>query len=298
MTRSWIAFTSTSSKVFLSLIVLHAAVGLNAQTNPAGSGAMQKSTAPTSVILVDTDEVCHLIIDDQDDGYVTPAQSRKIKVTFGQHIVKCISDSSPDIVWRQVVEAKSSQQVAAMVALKPLHNSDQAATEQPAEGPPADEKAAPPEQNTNASNPQELFGQLKGTWRRTTHDDDPNWQSDGHEAPSPSDDDQILEVVSLSGRTIVAKFTDNSKMSDGDFARHTVYSYTFHIPPPDAPTEIRMVERTVTRTSGPHPGTKSIPGGATMQQDLQINLVDSNHLELVGGWANSAGGRVVFERSR
>ena len=88
----------------------------------------RKSAPQTTVLLVDTDDACRLTVDDQDQGIITPAQSKKITISLGDHIVKCVVDGIPDLVWRKIVEAQSSQQVAAIIALKALHvQYDQAA---------------------------------------------------------------------------------------------------------------------------------------------------------------------------
>jgi hypothetical protein len=62
-----------------------------------------------------------LTVDDQDEGILTPAQSKKISVGFGDHIVKCVVEGTPDLMWRKLVQVKNTEQVAAMIGLKALH---------------------------------------------------------------------------------------------------------------------------------------------------------------------------------
>jgi|HubBroStandDraft_4_1064222.scaffolds.fasta_scaffold95235_2 hypothetical protein len=83
--------------------------------------SVQGSSSQKSVVLVDTDDDCHLSVDDTDKGVVTPSQSKKVSVPPGEHVVKCVVDGVPDLVWRKVVEVKESTQSAAMVSLKALH---------------------------------------------------------------------------------------------------------------------------------------------------------------------------------
>ena len=43
--------------------------------------AESQSTTKGAVLLVDTDDACRLLIDDEDKGVITPAQSQKFKVS-------------------------------------------------------------------------------------------------------------------------------------------------------------------------------------------------------------------------
>lgn len=46
-----------------------------------------KSALPTSLILVDTDDSCRLMVDDVDEGIITPDQSKKVRVrTWRSHL--------------------------------------------------------------------------------------------------------------------------------------------------------------------------------------------------------------------
>lgn len=82
-----------------------------------------------STLLVDTDDACRLVIDDEDKGVITPDKSQKFKVSLGQHILKCTVESVPALAWRKIVDVKDSSQVAAVITLKALHvQYDQAVT--------------------------------------------------------------------------------------------------------------------------------------------------------------------------
>lgn len=80
-----------------------------------------KGSSTSTVLLVDTDDTCRLSVDGDDQGVVTPAESKKVSIALGEHVVKCVIDDAPDLAWRKVVQATSSEQVAAMVTLKALH---------------------------------------------------------------------------------------------------------------------------------------------------------------------------------
>lgn len=107
--------------LMLAVIPLLASAPLWRASASKTERSAQGSANPKSVILVDTDDDCHLTIDDTDQGVVTPSQSKKVSVPPGEHVVKCVVDGVPDLVWRKVVEVKSSAQSAAMVSLKALH---------------------------------------------------------------------------------------------------------------------------------------------------------------------------------
>jgi hypothetical protein len=74
-----------------------------------------------SKILADTDDSCRLMIDGADEGVLSPAQSKKISVSLGDHIVKCTVENVPDLMWRKIVTVKTSDQVPVLIALKALH---------------------------------------------------------------------------------------------------------------------------------------------------------------------------------
>lgn len=73
------------------------------------------------LVLVDTDDPCHLTLDGTDEGVISPTATKKLEVSIGEHILKCTIESIPDLVWRKVVEVKNSDQIAALIALKALH---------------------------------------------------------------------------------------------------------------------------------------------------------------------------------
>jgi hypothetical protein len=289
---------------FLVVPVLCATVSLQGQMKPTASGASRKLTA---VMLVDTDDACRLTVDDQDEGVVTPAQSKKINVGLGDHIVKCVVENFPDLMWRKIVEVKSSDQVAAMVQLKALHiQYDQAvgqAQQQKEQAAAAKETVAAAEQkrkSDDAQFPEKFFTQVKGTWRRETHDPDSNWKSEGFSEPSPSYEEEILEILILNDRTITARITGNDGLSDGFVRHHIVYSMSFHISPPKTPADIQCLEKTITYSRGKNKGTRPVScNSEPFQKDLQIKLLDSNHIELVPRFLpSSAGEREILEKQR
>jgi hypothetical protein len=81
----------------------------------------QPSANQTGTLLVDTDDTCQLTIDDEDKGEIMPDKDMKFSVGLGQHVLKCKIKSAPDLVWRKVVDVKSTAQVAEVVALRDLH---------------------------------------------------------------------------------------------------------------------------------------------------------------------------------
>jgi hypothetical protein len=151
----------------LLTIVLHRAAG---QTKSSTSGTTQKG-GKTTTLLVDTDDACRLTVDDIDEGVVTPDHAKKIDVGLGDHIVKCVIEGAPDLMWRKAVEAKSSEQVVAIVALKALHiQYDQAVgqvQQQKEKATAAQEQAAAAEEKRKTQQTQFLQARdnLIGTWQ-------------------------------------------------------------------------------------------------------------------------------------
>jgi hypothetical protein len=108
--------------LFLVAIGLFASPILAQQSSSPTKAVSTKPTpAKTSVLLIDTDDTCRLLIDDEDKGVITPDHSQKFTVPIGEHILKCTVEAVPDLVWRKVVDAKDTSQVAAVVSLKALH---------------------------------------------------------------------------------------------------------------------------------------------------------------------------------
>lgn len=156
-------------KIFIAILGL--IILLPCTTSRAARGQTSKSSKPMAVLLVDTDDSCRLTVDDQDEGVITPDQSKKINVGLGDHIVKCVIEKAPDLMWRKVVEVKSSEQVAAMVALKALHiQYDQAvgqAQQQKDQATAAKERAAAEEkEETKHNDLLQARNNLIGTWQR------------------------------------------------------------------------------------------------------------------------------------
>lgn len=98
----------------VSLVTAAFLVASHGQSKPA-------SQSHTATLLVDTDDKCRLVLDGADQDVITPDQSKKLQVAFGEHVLKCTIETAPDLIWRKVIEVKTADQVAALVALKALH---------------------------------------------------------------------------------------------------------------------------------------------------------------------------------
>jgi hypothetical protein len=120
----------TRTLLFLIALICLSSNGL-ATDNPASAPAASGEQAARTGIVIDTDDSCRLTVDDQDKGIVTSDHAIRVRVTPGSHIVKCVSDASPDLIWRKTVDAKRGEQATALIALKALHTRlDQAIQEQ------------------------------------------------------------------------------------------------------------------------------------------------------------------------
>lgn len=180
---------------------------LSALTDASFARAQQPKTK-TATLLVDTDDVCHFFIDDEDKGQLSPDKSQKFTVGLGEHILKCKNDTIPDLVWRKVVEVKDTSQVAAVVALKALHiQYDQAVTKAQNQKAEVDAAAAKQlaeaqaeekqRQEGIANIPQKMFEALKGEWIGQFSDAQGfGWT-------------RRLVFVSLEGDTVTAQFADS-----------------------------------------------------------------------------------------
>lgn len=127
--------------------------------------------AKGATLVVDTDDACHLFIDDDDNGLITADASHRFTVGIGDHILKCKNDSIPDLVWRKVVEVKGSSQVAAVVSLKSLHIQYEQAVQKAQEAEAtaakqlAEAQAEKRQQDAaKAEIPTKVFETVKGTW--------------------------------------------------------------------------------------------------------------------------------------
>jgi hypothetical protein len=81
-----------------------------------------QSRAAGTSILIDTDDLCRLTVDDEDKGEASPDHPVRVRVGPGSHIVKCVNDASSDLIWRKVIEVKRGEQATALVALRALHS--------------------------------------------------------------------------------------------------------------------------------------------------------------------------------
>lgn len=135
---------------------------------PSLSAQTKQPVTKGSPLLVDTDDTCHLFVDDEDKGVISPDHSQKFNVTIGEHILKCTVDGVPDLVWRKVVDAKESSQVAAVIALKALHlQYDQALTKAKSQKVEADAAATKQLAEAEAAEkqrPAQVLEMLRGTW--------------------------------------------------------------------------------------------------------------------------------------
>lgn len=145
------------------------------QGNAQPSQAKQPATKGAALV-VDTDDACHLFVDSEDKGVITPAASQKFKIGPDEHILKCSVDGIPDLVWRKVVDAKGASQVAAVISLKALHiQYDQTIAKVKSQKAEADaiaqkelNEAEAQEQARKAADAQalqKLFDVVKGEWK-------------------------------------------------------------------------------------------------------------------------------------
>lgn len=149
------------------------------QSSPNQAPPAKQSLAKAPTLLIDTDDACRLLIDGVDKGVITSDHSQSFKVTLGEHILKCTVEAVPDLVWRKVIEVKSTSQVAAVVALKGLHLQYDAAlakakSQKDEEEGAAAKKLAEAEATRRAEEkvktefPRQMFNQLNGTWTADT----------------------------------------------------------------------------------------------------------------------------------
>jgi len=131
------------------------------------SAKAKQSGNKSATLTVDTDDACHLFIDDVDQGQITPEASHGFTIGVGEHILKCKNDTIPDLVWTKAVEVKDTSQVAAVVSLKALHvQYVQALADAHNQKAEADAAAAKQIAEAQAI-PQKLLGAVKGSWQGT-----------------------------------------------------------------------------------------------------------------------------------
>jgi hypothetical protein len=170
-----------SKRVLVPFFVAVLSVTSQGQTKSA-------SKARTSTILVDTDDSCRLVLDGDDKGVITPAESKKINVTFGEHVLKCVIEKAPDLTWRKVVNVTTSDQTAVIVALKALHvqyddaiqqaqqkkEQEAAAEQQRKDASAAEEQqriaAERQRAQAEADYPRKFYDAIKGVWKVSWHD--------------------------------------------------------------------------------------------------------------------------------
>jgi hypothetical protein len=138
---------------------------------------VQQSVNQNATLLVDTDDTCQLFLDDDDKGEITPDHSLRFSVGLGEHILKCKIKSIPDLVWRKVVDVKSTSQVAEVVALRALHlqydqaaaakaKNDQANVNRQLEETEAQVRLR---QKAKTEMPQAMFALVEGNWQGVSH---------------------------------------------------------------------------------------------------------------------------------
>jgi hypothetical protein len=162
---------------FLVAAILIVSPILTQQSAPPTKPSSTKQPASkTSVLLIDTDDTCRLLVDGEDKGVISPDHSQKFNVTIGEHILKCTVETVPDLVWRKVVDAKDSSQVAAVITLKALHiQYGQAEAKVKSQKDEADaaagrrlkeaEAAEKEREAAKADAPKKMFELVKGEWK-------------------------------------------------------------------------------------------------------------------------------------
>ena len=137
----------------------------------------QQAANQNGTLLVDTDDTCQLFLDDEDKGEITPDKAQKFTVGLGEHILKCKIKSTPDLVWRRVVDVQDKSQVAAVVSLRALHlQYDQAAAaktknDQASAGRQLEEAEAQIRlrQKSKVEMPQVMLSLVHGNWQGVSH---------------------------------------------------------------------------------------------------------------------------------
>jgi hypothetical protein len=153
--------------IWISVSVILIVAGFVSAHAQGGQPPVDRS----ATLLVDTDDTCQLFLDGEDKGEVAPDRALKFSVGVGEHILKCKIKSAPDLVWRKVINAKDTSQVAEVVALRALHlQYDQMAK---AKNDPATvnrqlqdaETQVRLRQRAQTEMPQMMFDLVKGNWK-------------------------------------------------------------------------------------------------------------------------------------
>jgi hypothetical protein len=163
------------STLLMALALFVSPLKAEQDSSPAKAPSTKQSAPKASVLLVDTDDSCRLLIDDEDKGVITPDHSQKFNVALGEHLLKCSVEAIPDLLWRKVVDVKDTTQVVVVVPLKALHiqynqaitktksqkeEADSAATKQLAEA----EAAEKLREDAKAALPAQVLEMLRGKW--------------------------------------------------------------------------------------------------------------------------------------
>jgi hypothetical protein len=153
--------------------ILVAAIGVAVGFTRGQGQSAQPPANQTAILLVDTDDTCQLFLDDEDKGEIVPDHALKFSVSLGEHILKCKIKSAPDLVWRKVVDVKSTSQVAEVVALRALHlqydqaaaakaKNDQASANRQLEDAETQVRLL---QKAKTEMPQAMFALVQGNWQ-------------------------------------------------------------------------------------------------------------------------------------
>jgi tetratricopeptide (TPR) repeat protein len=118
-------FPLKSSRPFLLFFL--AALSFASSSAAQVTGKQQRKPG---LVVVDTDDPCHLTVDGADEGVISPTATKKLEVSAGEHILKCTIEDIPDLVWRKVVDIRDSHQMAAIILLKALHMQHEGAISQ------------------------------------------------------------------------------------------------------------------------------------------------------------------------
>ncbi len=274
---------------------------------PTSAQTSANAGAKTSTIVIDTDDACRLSVDGSDENLVTPDAVTKIKVRPGGHILKCVIEKAPELVWREVIETKSGEQAAALISLKALHiQHDQAAPQ--ATAPVIPQRAAPAApavaamKSEQASAPEKprievqqfpegLIAVLLGaSWVRE------DVQFPGQTLLETHYTDRITFMSSDNG-SIKARITKVTHSSTEDW--ESDFAMTFV---PEAPNSLVQDgdPLCVQRLHHGRPDDKS-PCSMwknQMPHGLQLTLIDSSHLQVTSGqWFSGDKKHNTFARS-
>lgn len=253
-------------------------------------------------------------MDGSDGSLVTPDAVPKINVRSGGHILKCVIEKSPDLVWRQVIETKSGEQSAALISLKALHvQHDQAVPQATAQAtsqvaapvmPPAAVPAAPAvaamksEQSiaqgkpakAGEKDPERLFAALQGV----------RWVREDVQYPGQAFlETHYTDVVTFTGLHkdfLSAHITKITRSSADNW--QSDFSMKFLVRGPDQFVQDGDTSCIQHLHNGKPDGKLPCSMWANHTPlDLQFTVIDPNHIQVTGGqWFNESKKNFTFEK--